>query len=88
MKRLVIVEVRWIAAIRGWSLVAFDSSWRSATNSSSALTPRTMSTLRAVCAVDKAVAGWMEMTEENGLIFHRLWMLEIFHRRQERHLGH
>lgn len=41
-----------------------------------------------VRAVDKAVAGWMEMTEENGLIFHRLWMLEIFHRRQERHLGH
>ena len=30
------------------------------------------------------VDRWMEMTEENGLIFHRLWMLEIFHLRQER----
>ena len=45
MNRIVILEVRWIAAFRGWSLVASDSSWRSATNSSSALTPRTMSTL-------------------------------------------
>ena len=44
---------------------------------------------RGVRAVDKAEAGgWMEMTEENKLIFHRLWMLEIFHRRQERYLGH